>query len=181
MIVQQNLLTTEAHIADALAEHLCNEGLKALVWNLSTSGCWESAVPGSPLPTVKSLLDIVSSIQDWLKSNSTNIAIIACTNGFSKTSIVVGAFKKISNLCDSAGEGLVSFARSCHPPRNLRIEDIEDAPLLEVIFMSIASLVGNVKNVLLLFLIGLVKSCRFAVRVWQIPFASSLNVVRNND
>lgn len=105
---------------DHVAKYINSSYKHYMVFNLS--GTYETAyfqhqVVTFPMKIVslKILFDVVRALDAWLQLYPSNTAILHCTNGISRTSLVVACYLRYISVFDSAREGFEYFVSlRCH-------------------------------------------------------------------
>ena len=114
-------------LISSLTEH---DGRQCLLFNLSDDNfekenldavgqqCvdlgWLSPGSKSQTPSIPHIFDICYQLQSFLTSNSANLAMLLCSNGKTRTGIVIACYLKYSMMCDSSLDGFNVFCdRRC--------------------------------------------------------------------
>ncbi|TPX32548.1 hypothetical protein SmJEL517_g04398 [Synchytrium microbalum] len=96
-------------------------GKKYMVWNLAgdTSPGYDPAPLDNQVVSfsmtkayqmsLKTIFDIVRSISSWLAMDGGNVAIVHCTNGYSRTSVVVACYLRYADLFEDTAEAFQYF------------------------------------------------------------------------
>lgn len=75
---------------------------------------WVSPGSKSQTPSIPHVFEICYQLQAFLSSNPANLAMILCSNGKTRTGIVIACYLKYSTMCDSSMDGFNLFCeRRC--------------------------------------------------------------------
>ena len=75
---------------------------------------WQSPGSKSQTPSIPHVFEICYQLHTFLKTNPSNLAFMTCSNGKTRTGIVVACFLKYASLADSSFDGFNLFcSRRC--------------------------------------------------------------------
>lgn len=95
---------------------------KYMIWNLSDSLTYDVTPFNSQVLsfdfstiTLKTIFDVVRSLHAWLSLSPTNVAVIHCSNGKSRTAIATSCYLKYASIFETSMEALEHFLEKRSP------------------------------------------------------------------